>query len=370
MCRRLIFHFIILLSICPSCKSQSVQSCYIVENSISIYNLKSSVKEITVNFERYYPKDIPLEKKIEYELKNYWSVNQVPLGKDKFDRHGFLKEKYSRYQDEISGFPFYDSRNERWEYEFNLKDYSNKIELFGQSEDLYPFPLIHPYEVQVNYIFYDDELKAESDESELAKSFVYFTNISGRITDELEKDWKGDIEIRKTYDYDKNDRIVRQDMIFMEEVPEERRLFLDVMLEPSYFILSINHTGYYEYEYTDEGKLSMTKLVIDGEILLQEDYFYEGDSWRPYKLDRYVVSKITSGYQYSDYSTEWYNEFGDITKAENYDKEKHLIRTQYYDYEYDAQNNWTVCKMYLEGQPERTEKPTIIANRDIEYYKD
>lgn len=371
MINKLLFYsFVIFFTIVFSnIKGQSTGSDYFVENSLANYNLKGSIKEITVKFVRNYPADIPLEKKIEYELKNFWAVSKVPLGKYIFNRQGLVQEKYYRYKDEIPGFPFNDSWNIRWIIKFDEKDYRNKTKLYDRQDELFMFPLLDPYEIEIDQIQFKYIYKNKSDESKQFKFFEYISNENVRITDELEKDGDGNIEIRKTYHYDKNDRIVRQDMTFMEEVPEARRLFLDVMLKPSYFILSINHAGYYEYAYTDEGKLSMTKLVIDGEILLQEDYFYEEVSWRPYKLERYVISKITSGYQYSDYSTEWYNEFGDITKAENYDQEKTLIRTQHYDYEYDVQNNWTVCEMYLEGSPKRSEKPTIVAYRDIKYYK-
>ena len=41
---------------------------------------------------------------------------------------------------------------------------------------------------------------------------------------------------------------------------------------------------------------------------------------------------------------------------------------RYYDYDYDKHNNWIRCSMFLEGTHEG--EPSIILEREIEYYNE
>lgn len=124
----------------------------------------------------------------------------------------------------------------------------------------------------------------------------------------------------------------------------------------------------YDYKYDDQNRIIEVKLLVNESRLWQENYFYRQNEERPFKLDRFIQSEGTYGWFLTDNATEWYNEFGDITKAIDFDDSGNDIRTRFYDYKYDEQNNWIECSMYLEGNAVKTEKPTIVAHRTITYY--
>jgi hypothetical protein len=65
-----------------------------------------------------------------------------------------------------------------------------------------------------------------------------------------------------------------------------------------------------------------------------------------------------------------FNQYGDVVETNyipDYEGQSDpKMRPHYYTYEYDKHNNWIKCYMYLEGTKEG--EPTMIAERQIEYY--
>mgnify|MGYP006902064622 CR=1 FL=1 len=332
-------------------------------------NLKGSPKVIVGKYERFYDRaSIDKDKQSEYELRNDIDIREHPTGRWTFNPYGMVEERQSRFQDSIGFRPVDRRSNILFEFYYDSLDLKTKKSLQGIHS--HPFPIIGPNRIVPNHghVTFTNG-KTTNPEVRMIK-YDYVFNSSGDIAEELVISYDSLIRIRKKNHIDSQGHVIRQDMIFMEWLPPNRRLFDRVPLfELKMNIeIGINEEAYYQYEYDSLSRLTKSQLFENGQLLWSEQYEYSGNSTVPYKLIRFVIAGRTFGKQITNDTEEYYNKHGDIIKSENYDSEGKRVRTRFYDYSYDEHFNWIQCDMYLEGGEERTEKPTIIIYREIEYY--
>ena len=355
-----------------------------IETDLEYYNLKGKVKELTTTFERNYADTIDIPTLRQYEMQsNLAYLDKVPLGKYLFDQNGFLKKYFRRYQDSV-GYGPVDRRSTRdiYVYDYDLKDYTEKKKLTIAKK--YAPPVFDPYNIKVNYSTISledlqDSIQKEDDYT--FNSFIYLykdeklhTEIVEYISEGYidEKHRKPDQFKRKyAYNHDDQGRIISAEYITFENTVHERDPNFPLGTKGiSHIRIDVYATAIlkYTYKYDEQDRIIRVQLFENEDKVWQEDYYYRKESERPYKLKRYIDGQGSYDKYLTDYATEYYTEYGDITRAEDYDKEGNLKRTRFYDYTYDKYNNWVECKMYLEGDKERTEQPTIVARREIEYY--
>lgn len=359
------------------------------------YNLKGKVKQYEVGFERHYRYDtVDFRTQQLYEVRNYFRRNEIPMGRARFDSLGLelfhfpITRDSLVYTDIISVKKA--SHSEVFS-EYSPLDISRKMEIKGVH---HPFPLHSPYRIRPSH--YTKGITIDTMVIRLSGAtsnlYNYIINDDGHILEELysmridpsvnsikelepnllEIDTLPTFKlIRKVNSLDTKNRIVRQDLFFREDLEAQFRLFERLRLHNrSGLESSINAEVYYEYVYDEGDRITKALISENGRVIWQEEYEYESDSRRPTILYRHVHSARTSiSTYYSDYSTEWFNEKGDITKSENYSRDKELLRTCFFEYEYDEVGNWIRCDMYLEGGDQKTEKPTLRAHREIIYYE-
>lgn len=368
------------------------------------YNLKGKVKEYEVNFDRFYSYETVdsntsvLAKEFRtqqlYEVRNYFRRNKVPMGSARFDTLGLEKFHFPIARDSLV-YSHIISVKKASHTEIYLDYDSEEIKTKMEMEGIYqPFPVHSPYRIYpseyVLSITIDSAVSAL--DSDYTVLYTYDVDSMDRIANELysmrinmsvnnRDERNGNLLrndtvpefklIRLLNSFDSKGRIIRQDIVFREDMEPQFRLFERARLHSRSGLESgIDDRVFYEYGYDEQDRITKAHISENGRVIWQEEYEYVGNSRRPIKLNRFVQSARTSiSTFYSDYSTEWFNDKGDITKSENYNREKELVRTCFYEYEYDEVGNWTRCDMYLEGGDQKTEKPTIRVNREIIYYE-
>lgn len=351
------------------------------ENSLSMlqtdwdeYNLKGRVKEIATTFNRYYSDTLPEKTVREYEFLNSLDhLDKSATGRYIFNEKGFLTKSYRRYNDTVFIHRFSNRNLDIMTYKYDSLDIEKKLKIRGNKK--FFFPVYSPYKIHTNVIndferpnfedlFFSYEYLIENHLVIEEKEYWSYSILSA--SDSVGK--KNAIHKRTVNYFDANNLIEHQEIYYRENKPKGILLYDHI----EHLVMDIPENSKVEYYflYDDSKRITGVKLLVDKKTFWKENYIYKNDEQRPYKLKRYIESKRTFGKFYSDHSIEWYNEFGDITKAIDFDDSGNAIRTRFYDYKYDNQNNWIECSMYLEGKPERTEKPTIVAHRTITYYPD
>lgn len=336
------------------------------------YGLKGKVKEYRSRMVRHYDFDsVPQEKQLEYDFRHSYGFRQVVTGTVRFNEWGY--RTYSReylIDTTISrnyAMAAVSRSKEFYLYTYDPRDLKNKHEIQGCCKQ--PQPVYSPYRTHADFTLLAGPIDLRKD-FEVAPIEYEYEVVQDTLRSELSLIAYGSPSLRKIFDYT-NERVSRQKLIFHEDLEPEYRLF---MLEGLFvnvdIAVGINAEMHFEYEYDKSDRITVSRLIEDGEIIWQEEYHYMAESLRPISLDRFIVSARTGNRMFSDYSHEEFNEHGDITKSEYFDDDKKLIRTRYYDYEYDEEGNWTKCEMYLYGDKERTEMPTITVLRELDYFKE
>jgi len=338
-----------------------------VETSLDKFNLKGSVKEISVGFERYYPyEELPRKVISEYEFRNFWEVRNFPMGKWSFDQLGYIQSKQSRYKDDTLVSDAINFRmNKTWVTQYEQQKVNQELKLYGKTKNN-SFPAFNPYSIEINHIIY-----MEGDRDTLKLSYKYsFEQGSEKITEKLSFE-SNRLSERASFVYDQMGKILSIKVHYNENAPERARPLMtssmDIGRTYNIFLSDVMEANY-SFDYDSLNRINKATLLIKDGKLWEEEYSYKGNSYAPYKVDRFIVSGYTYRKFLTDNEIEWYNSYGDPTRTENYDDQGNLVKTRFYDYVYDDHNNWIQCDMYLEGGEERTEKPTIIIYRDFEYY--
>jgi len=364
-----IFCSVIFLLIAFIAKSQEEQS--ILWTTWDEYGLKGKVKEYRSRMIRHYDFDsVPHEKQLEYDFRHSYGFRQIVTGTVRFNEWGF--KTYSReYLIDTTVTRNYAmaavSRSRQYYlYTYDPRDIKFKQDISGCCKQ--PQPVFSPNRINGNYN--SRRVPAESPkESRVSRREYVYEVINDTLRSELKLINYGTPNLRKVFEY-LSEKITRQNIIFYENLEPEYRLFMLEGLFVNVGIqVGIDAEMYFEYEYDKSDRIIVSRLVEDGEIIWQEEYHYKAESLRPASLDRFIVSARTGRRMFSDYSHEDFNEHGDIIKSEYFDKERKLVRTRFYDYEYDEVGNWTQCEMYLYGGKERTEEPTITILRELDYFE-
>ncbi len=368
-----IINLLIILSF-NACEAQKIdKSQQLLQTGWDQYNLKGLVKDLVTSFDRNYSDSISKILIAKYEYHNNLEyLEGAATGKFLFNKFGFLDKKYRRYNDSLFLTKLLGSHRDKdiVVFEFDSLDYIAKNKILGRK---YLPPIFNPHGVSVNrkyimeknlkspdpeYLF--ETFKYKIDKNKISEERYFLSTIL--ISEMDESQAKKHLHKRTVNEFNLEGQITTQRVYFDENIFRSIPIFHIKTDIPN------NAKLIYEYKYDNEQRIIEVELLVNESKIWQENYFYNNNEERPFKLDRYIQSEETSGWFLTDNATEWYNEFGDITKAVDFDDSGNDIRTRFYDYKYDNQNNWTECSMYLEGSAEKTEKPTIVAHRTITYY--
>ncbi|MCH2215925.1 MAG: hypothetical protein MK086_12205, partial [Flavobacteriales bacterium] len=179
-------------------------------------------------------------------------------------------------------------------------------------------------------------------------------------------------DFRKSNQIDTKGLISSQDYIFVEEIEEKWDMLTIISItgrDAELMDVRAVDNVKSEFEYDELNRLVKATIFRNESVKWKEEYYYKDSLDWPYEVDRYYNVSPDNKRYFSKYKRTWYNEFGDPIKSENYKSIDMIrVRTRFYEYIYDDQNNWIQCDMYLEGDVEKTEEPTITHYRKIKYY--
>ena len=176
------------------------------------------------------------------------------------------------------------------------------------------------------------------------------------------------VEYTVNYKYNSKNQLVSKEYVFIKDTYDAVRNTLDRNIS-----LSTHYSPVEDYTYDEAGNL--TSVYLYGMkskefIVYSADYFYNKNN-ELVKLRR--RKSHSQSFAFSEYRIThdfYYNKNGEITKINTYEADEKTIHATFlFEYKkHDKYNNWLQCNMYLDGI--KTETPTAITERIIEYYNE
>jgi len=374
--QKIISIIICLLSL--ACKNPQAEETRGIENTVSMvqtdaakYNLQGPVKNFrafyTYNFEANNEKT-HYKSLIDFTLPGYYTLN----------REGFFTKRVKLW-DSISE-PIIDTLKKNRAanaviYIFNKGEYDKKSQITWKKKA--PYPVINPYAVQVNqrsYQPYRVQVTKDSSLYKYLREYIYTFNINNLpIKQELfiGKDDNEDgiltesksLDHTITYQYNEKDQVIAHHYRFDKEILGSLRFEQESIDEFSFYI---DDEVRYEFSYDDKENVKEVSFYVNDQRYKKEIYTYN----KLGQIRQVELRVLSSRSFYSsprDYIIQEYDSHGNISKATTYLNNGDIYNERFYEYEYDVYNNWTQCRMYLDGV--KTTPPTVVGNRMIEYYE-
>lgn len=277
-----------------------------------------------------------------------------------------------------------------------IKDYNKKKQYRSILDPLMPTyssELFIHINRDWNQYLYMDRNNLEETNRLFKDIYIYFYDKKGRVIKKDEyavlstrfdekknyKYTKDDLFITVLYKYDAKNRVIEQRVIGGNMAKKDSPLPFEFLDTHAYLV---DEEVKISYKYDNKNRLTQIKFFGEGMLLGEENYTY-------HPTKGYLMTKLKMVEGTAAFVNEnqrfilTYNEYGDIIKRENlpdfpeqvftnnvYEQpfKTSITKFRYYTYEYDKYNNWIKCYMFLEGTPDR--KPSLIAERKIEYYNE
>lgn len=362
-----------LIQFFGSCKAQNEIEYSILETGWKEYNLKGKVKKAIIKSTVL--ADESTQNKFElYEYNMIWYKYPYYLEFD--DRGMCIKDyEYSILNDPNRKIPSLDSTKATI-LGYSIKDFKKKSRL--KTKQSFKYPTINPLRLKVNSFFTGGsdgitDTITEVYHYEVSKGLVkqekYYI---GELLDPPSNLFKEKSRSRAIYIYNEKELLIGKDYYLLEDSE------VKIGDGEDFHEMEFNDRVNYKYTYDDKNRLVKVSLYVKNQFLCFEEKYYYRDDNTVEKLERFILSQKSSNPYDVKNTTEYYNGQGDVTQSilynspeDNYINKRYptdVSTTFYYDYQYDSHGNWIECKMYLEG--ERTDKPSVIATRKIEYYND
>lgn len=344
-----------------------------IYNYAATQNLKGAVKSI--KFKTYYSKkNVTRDQKRKFfrsrDIKESAYNEIYPIGLSKLVVFSFTDTVYKDFKegDRYVNMFKYDQNDiaEKAKIKLKYKHYSpisdrylllnaNHIASSNDGEvDSSGKTILSVYQIIDTYTY--------NQKGQIKEILHYF--VSQKDTLELVKHKPENLEVRIVNEYNQYDQVFKQKVI-----QGPFKVFdssFDFSYEQSGFCSDLE----IRYQYDSKNRVTQALLYGCGKIVIQEDYNYHAK--QDYiETAAYFLNGTVGGMYPSRKFIKTFNENGDIIKKEYLpDYEGQIpdkITPRFYSYEYDSHNNWIKCYMYLEGTKDG--EPTMIGERQIEYYK-
>jgi len=358
----LIFLFLGLL--CTAQKKNYDAPFYL---SKEYYNLRDSVKEVKFRHS-FYRKGLTDEEKWTFYLIRDTKYSTIMF----FNSNGLLQFSNSSMPDTI-----YKVTNLRTVYEYQYSKNFNCKEIPKIKHKFY-YPLSDDYLLKrINYNA-RGYVGGSKNRNLIEKLYGYTFDVKNRIKEVSEyspshfedsipsgKMVKEDIWLRIVNFYNEKDLVIKQKMI--RGPKDDFDSSFELTLETVYFCDDV------ELRYSYDNQDRMTRVVFYGceKIVLQEDYVYNDTQDYIEQVTYFMNGRLAGFVLPTKRFVKRFNQYGDVVETNyipDYEGQSDpKMRPHYYTYEYDNHNNWIKCYMYLEGTKEG--EPTMIAERQIEYFK-
>jgi hypothetical protein len=332
------------------------------------YNLRDSVKEVKFRHS-FYRKGLTDEEKWTFYLIRDTKYSPIMV----FNTDGLLQFSNSSMPDTI-----YKVTNPRMVFEYQYDKKETNLNEISKFKHKFYYPLSDDYllkRVNTNVRSYiGQEIKNRDlferlyqctfDDKNRIKEIKEYSPRHLRDTIPSGKMVKEDVWLRIVNFYNEKDLIIKQKMI---RGPKDD---FDSSFELSYESIGFCEDVELRYSYDNQDR--MTKVVFYGceKIVLQEDYVYNDTQDYVEQVTYFMNGRLAGFVLPTTRFVKRFNQYGDVVETNyipDYEGQSDpKMRPHYYTYEYDNHNNWIKCYMYLEGTKEG--EPTMIAERQIEYY--
>jgi hypothetical protein len=331
-------------------------------------NLRDNVKEAKFRHS-FYRKGLTEEEKWTFYLIRDTKYSPIKV----FNSDGLLKFSNSSMPDSIYKVTNIQTDNE-YQYdnkEINLKEIPKlKHKFYYPLSDDYLLKRIN-YNVrsyvggsenrslmELLYQYTFDEKNRIKEISEYSPSHLEDTILSRKMV-------KEDVWLKIINFYNEKDLVIKQKMI---RGPKDD---FDSSFEFSYESIGFCEDIELKYSYDNQDRMTKVLFYGCGKIVLQEDYVYNKTQDYVEQVTIFMNGRLSGFVLPTKRFVKRFNQYGDVietTYIPDYDGQSNpKMRPHYYTYEYDSHNNWIKCYMYLEGTKDG--EPTMIGERQIEYYK-
>jgi len=266
-----------------------------------------------------------------------------------------------------------------YHYEYNQEDVKDKLQ-YKQSKK-FPFFVHNPYRVKIAPNFYQAyEMTVEKDSSykKIGKLFEYSRNKNGLISKE-ERFFTFDYDLDGKYDkkessyfaeyiYDDKNQLIEKKYKITEKSP------MSINIDDFEFDgISKSYSPIIRYEWDDKGNLITITTHPDKDrptINHKEQYWYNEENQLIKKRRLHPLTILRNFNKHIRAVHDLYfDERGNVIKIEAIDDDRETVYATYlFEYaDFDEYGNWTTCYFYGDGV--KTEEPTGVTNRIIEYYE-
>ncbi|WP_291144494.1 hypothetical protein [Flavobacterium sp. UBA7680] len=299
----------------------------------------------------------------DFQLYKYISIDEY--GSIKAIQKGFSENNY------ISNIDY----KATIDYKYDPKDRAKKSKYKTDLKPYYPVASANLFLKSDQEFVLKGDFWGNVDDSYEAEVFVYKYDNLGKITTEkryivsiLDKSFKGtlpddsrDLYAVKTFSYNTKGQVINQKIAKGSFTFQKK--YADMGTEIDFYDdLEL------QYQYDLQGRIVQIIMYGNKKILAQEDYIYNATKDYVEKVKYYVTGK-GEYFNGTKNLIKTFNEHGDVIEKEFlpvFRVENSIAKHFFYSYDYDSHNNWIKCNLFLEGKKEG--KPTLVAERKIEYY--
>jgi len=331
-----------------------VCSEYMFKNDWEKYNLKGNVKALKlalkITNDKLWEKNLFLKYNPlfqNYDAKDDYDRN---LFFQKFNTYGIMTEHAGQ---EISNLNEEITQGNILKFEIDSIDFINKQKIAKQYN--FPFELnpnkSHSYKKSKTTHKYEYKIENQK----IAEESYFDEYTSEEFPEETPK-----LDRKTLFFYNSTGQINKKDIIIPEDEYNDNKT-------ETYYDQEIYNGNTLEVHYVYNKKNQLIKITVykNKEFLYQESFMIEND--KLIEMEKLVESKYTHNEFDTNKTVYKYDDSGNVTNLTYYDNNvgEEVITSIKFEYTFDNNKNWILCKMYLN---EKSETPDAIAERKVEYF--
>lgn len=327
---------------------------YVFKNDWEKYNLKGNVKTVKlalkITNDKLWEKNLFLKHNplfYNYDAKDDYDRN---LFFQKFNTYGIMTEHAGK---EISNLNEEITEGNILKFEIDSIDFISKQKMAKQYNFLFELNPNKSHSYKKSKTTQKYEYKIEN--QKITEELYFEEYTSEEFPEETPK-----LDRKTLFFYNSNGQITKKDIIIPKDEYNDHKT-------ETYYDQEIynDNTLNVNYLYNETNQLVSMTINKKKKFIYQETYKIENN--KVIEVEKLVESKYTHNEFDTNKAVYKYDDSGNVRTLTYYDNNvgEEVITSIKFEYTFDKNKNWILCKMYLN---EKSETPDAIAERKLEYY--